>query len=81
MTAIVSMLVLLTCNDLHFTMSADEMVELCEQYMRKYHLRPRYLLMKLMQAIRSPGDGVRSIKSGWTMIKRISRNRKVKNEV
>jgi len=57
-------------------MSADEMVELCQQYMRRYHLRPRYLLMKLGQAVRRPSEGWRSMKSGWYMIKKIRRDRK-----
>jgi len=57
-------------------MSAEEMVELCERYTTRYHLRPRYLLMKLGQAIRHPSEGIRSIKSGWSLLKKIARGNK-----
>ena len=65
-------------NCVHRTdeMSPEEMHELCDDYTRRYHLRPRYLGMKLVQAIRSPGDGYRSIKSGWSLVKKIVRSRK-----
>jgi len=59
-------------------MGPDEMLALCEDYTKRYHLRPKYLGMKLVQAIRSPGDGYRSIKSGWNLIKKIARSRKSK---
>jgi len=58
------------------TMTAEEMVELCERYTARYHLRPRYLMMKLGQAIRSPSEGWRSLKSGWVLIKKIVRGKK-----
>jgi len=59
-------------------MTPEEMMELCDDYTKRYHLRPRYLMMKLAQAIRSPGDGYRSIKSGWSLVKKIARGRKEK---
>jgi len=52
-------------------MTAEEMVELCETNLKRYHLRPRYLFMKLGQAFRDPAEGWRSIKSGWTLVKKI----------
>jgi len=52
-------------------MTGEEMVNLCERNLRRYHLRPRYLLMKLVQAFRHPSEGWRSIKSGLNLIKRI----------
>ncbi|MCL2424853.1 MAG: B12-binding domain-containing radical SAM protein [Oscillospiraceae bacterium] len=52
-------------------MTADEMVALCEKNLRRYHLRPRYLLMKLGQAFRDPAEGWRSMKSGMMLIKRV----------
>jgi len=56
-------------------MTAEEMVALCETNLRRYHLRPRYLSMKLLQAFRDPAEGWRSLKSGFTLIKKIvSRN-------
>ena len=42
-------------------LSAEEMVYLCNYYLKKYHLRPAYLLMKLSQAITSPSEGYRSL--------------------
>ena len=56
-------------------MNAEEMVALCERNLRSYHLRPRYLLMKLVQALREPAEGWRSIKSGWSLLKRIARGK------
>jgi len=52
-------------------MTSEEMVALCEKNIRRYHLRPRYLLMKLGQAVRDPSEGWRSVKSGVSLIKRI----------
>jgi len=49
-------------------MTAEEMVALCEMNIRRYHLRPRYLLMKLAQAFSDPAEGWRSLKSGWLLI-------------
>ena len=54
-------------------MSATEMVALCERNLRRYHLRPRYVLMKLGQALRQPEEGWRSIKSGGMLLKKIAR--------
>jgi hypothetical protein len=54
-------------------MTAEEMVELCEKNLKRYHLRPRYLLMKLGQAFRDPAEGWRSIKSGWLLVKKMLR--------
>ena len=52
-------------------MTAKEMVDLCEKNIRRYHLRPRYLAMKLAQALRDPAEGLRSLKSGWVLVKKI----------
>jgi radical SAM superfamily enzyme YgiQ (UPF0313 family) len=61
------------------TMTAEEMVEICERNMTRYYFRPKYLLMKMAQAIRKPSEGVRSIKSGWNLVKKIARRKN--NEV
>ena len=45
-------------------MSGKEMVALCDHYLKKYHLRPGYILRKAMQAVRYPAEGYRSLKSG-----------------
>ena len=44
-------------------LSSEEMVCLCDFYLKKYHLRPRYILGKMVQAIRNPSEGYRSMKS------------------
>jgi len=54
-------------------MSAEEMVKLCEENMLRYHLRPRYLLMKAVQAIRRPSEGLRNFKSGLNLLKKTFR--------
>lgn len=41
-------------------LSAKEMMALCNHYLKKYHLRPRYILMKLLQSIRHPSEGYRT---------------------
>jgi len=51
--------------------SGREMMRLCDEYLKKYHLRPGYLAMKLVQAIRSPREGYRSIKSAGTLFSKI----------
>ncbi|MBF0098842.1 MAG: cobalamin-dependent protein [Magnetococcales bacterium] len=44
-------------------LSSSDMVKLCDDYLRRYHLRPRYLLMKLWQGIRDPSEGYRTMLS------------------
>jgi len=52
-------------------LSSEEMVYLCDYYLKKYHLRPRYILMKLLQAIRNPSEGYRSVKSAKVLFSKI----------
>lgn len=49
--------------------SSEEMVFWCDYYLKKYHFRPVYIAQKILQLVRSPSEGVRSIKSGWTFLK------------
>ncbi|MDC0335724.1 B12-binding domain-containing radical SAM protein [Pseudodesulfovibrio sp.] len=51
--------------------SGSEMMRLCDEYLKKYHLRPSYLVMKMAQAVRSPREGYRSIKSAGTLFSKI----------
>lgn len=44
-------------------LSSEDMVYLCDYYLKKYHMRPKYVLGKLLQAMRNPSEGYRSIKS------------------
>lgn len=50
---------------------AGEMVRLCDYYTKKYHLRPSYIAMKLIQAIRHPSEGYRSLKSARVFFAKI----------
>jgi len=52
-------------------LDSHEMVNLCDYYLKKYHLRPNYLFMKLTQAIKNPSEGFRSIKSAKTLFTKI----------
>ncbi|HAT50692.1 MAG: radical SAM protein [Nitrospirae bacterium] len=44
-------------------LSADQMVALCDYYLKKYHLRPKYILKKLLQGLRNPMEGYRTLMS------------------
>lgn len=47
-------------------LSSKEMVTLCDHYLKKYHLRPRYILMKAWQGVRDPSEGYRTLLSAKT---------------
>ncbi|MBF0175319.1 MAG: radical SAM protein [Magnetococcales bacterium] len=57
------------------TLSAREIVELCDHYLKKYHLRPRYILMKLWQALCHPTEGYRTLLSAKTFFLHLLRHR------
>ena len=44
-------------------LSSEDMVNLCDHYLKKYHLRPVYILGKMRQALKNPSEGFRSLKS------------------
>lgn len=48
--------------------SGDKMQEICNSYLVRYHFRPRYLGMKLMQGLRYPSEGFRTAKSALYFI-------------
>lgn len=54
-------------------LSSKEMVYLCDYYLKKYHLRPGYILMKMWQAIRQPSEGYRTFKSARVFFSKIAR--------
>jgi len=45
-------------------LSAKQMMAFCDEAYRKFHLRPKYLLKKVIQLVASPSEGVRSARSG-----------------
>ncbi|MCP4151500.1 MAG: hypothetical protein GY757_27395, partial [bacterium] len=57
-------------------LTSREMVELCDIYLRKYHLRPRYIMKKLAQAIRHPGEGYRTFKSAKVFFSKLLKKRR-----
>lgn len=61
-------------------LSAEELVQRCDHYLTRYHLRPQYLLRKGIQAILHPSEGYRSLKSGGTFIAKLCRTLMAKGE-
>lgn len=52
-------------------LSSKDMVNLSDYYLKKYHLRPEYLFMKLLQAIKNPSEGYRSLKSARVLFSKM----------
>jgi len=48
--------------------SAREMIEFCDKAYLRFHLRPRYILKKLVQLFTSPSEGIRSLRSALNFI-------------
>jgi radical SAM superfamily enzyme YgiQ (UPF0313 family) len=46
-------------------LSAKEMLDFCDKAYMKFHLRPAYLLKKLLQLVSSPSEGIRSLRSAF----------------
>lgn len=44
-------------------LSGSEMISLCDDYLKRYHLRPKYILMKMVQALKDPMEGYRTFKA------------------
>lgn len=56
-------------------LSSEEMVFLCDDYLKKYHLRPSYILGKMWQAVKDPWEGYRTFKSAKVFFSKIFSNR------
>jgi len=52
-------------------LSSEEMVFLCNDYLKKYHLRPGYIWKKLCQAVMDPWEGFRTFKSATVFLSKI----------
>ncbi|MBF0140516.1 MAG: radical SAM protein [Magnetococcales bacterium] len=52
-------------------LSSRDMMDLCDNYLRRYHLRPRYIVMKLWQGIRNPSEGYRTLLSARSFFGKI----------
>jgi len=51
--------------------SAREMVEFCDTCRKEYYLRPRYILYKGLQSLRSPREGLRNVRAAKTLFKHL----------
>jgi len=60
-------------------LSGEDMVSLCDYYLRKYHLRPLYILMKLKQAILNPQEGYRTFKAAKVFFSKLAKDQLRKN--
>ena len=69
----------LTADGLHNSMVSrpeltnEELVDFCDMARRSFYLRPRYLSFKLLQSIRNPREGQRTLKSAGTFFKYLFR--------
>ena len=52
-------------------MSAEQMLALCDYYLTRFHLRPRYIGKKLVQAFVYPSEGLRTAKSAVVFMKKL----------
>ena len=52
-------------------LSAQDMMDFCNQAYRQFHLRPAYLLKKLVQLIHHPDESARSIRSALRYFKNL----------
>jgi radical SAM superfamily enzyme YgiQ (UPF0313 family) len=52
-------------------LSADKMMALCDNYLRKYHFRPGYILRKAWQGLRDPEEGFRTVKSALIFFRKL----------
>ena len=51
--------------------SAEQMLALCDYYLTRFHLRPRYIGKKLVQAFVYPSEGLRTAKSAVVFMKKL----------
>ncbi len=56
-------------------MTSEEMLGLCDYYLTRYHLRPIYLLRKLIQGVRIPNEGQRTLRSARVFLSKLLRGR------
>jgi len=54
-------------------LTADEQWAFCERAYRRFHFRPRYVFRKLLQAIRRPSEGWRSIRGLFAYLRYLLR--------
>lgn len=52
-------------------MGSQELVKMCDDARREFYLRPGYIFYKVIQSLRNPGEGLRTLKSARTFFKNI----------
>lgn len=53
--------------------SAKQQWAFCERAYRRFHFRPKYILRKLVQAVRRPSEGWRSLRGLWAYLRYLLR--------
>ncbi|MBN2000786.1 radical SAM protein [candidate division KSB1 bacterium] len=61
-------------------LTAENIEKFCEKAFRAFHFRPRYLLYKLLQAIKNPREGWRSLNAGLKYLFYLFTNRRKKQQ-
>jgi radical SAM superfamily enzyme YgiQ (UPF0313 family) len=52
-------------------LSSEELVKMCDDARKEFYLRPRYIFYKVIQSIRNPEEGIRTLKSAKTFFKNL----------
>jgi radical SAM superfamily enzyme YgiQ (UPF0313 family) len=55
-------------------LAAEKIVRLCKRFYVRYHLRPAYILRKLLQLATRPNEGIRTIRSGLAYLNFLRRD-------
>ena len=56
-------------------LSSDDLLDFCDSARRRYYLRPRFILYKIIESIKDPfGEGRKTVKSFRTFSKHLFRN-------
>lgn len=50
---------------------SQELVNMCDTARREFYLRPGYIFYKIIQSLKNPGEGLRTLKSARTFFKNI----------
>ena len=61
-------------------LSPADIEAFCEMAVRKFHLRPAFVIRKLIQSIIHPREGARIFKAGWHFLRSLFRDQELKQE-
>ena len=54
-------------------MTSEQMLALCDYYLTRYHLRPTYILRKILQGLKFPSEGIRTLRSAQVFFGKLFR--------